>query len=47
MVQYKEFEEHKINECEDDNRSLTIKEMEALGIPTEPIMVISFNQKKY
>ena len=47
MIDVTLIEGYEPDECEDENRSLTLKEMEELGIPTEPTMVISFNQEKH
>ena len=47
MIDVTLIEGYEPDECEDENRSMTLKEMEELGIPTEPTMVVSFNQKKY
>ncbi len=47
MIDVTLIEGYEPDECEDVNRSLTLKEMEELGIPTEPTMVISFNQEKH
>ena len=47
MIDVTLIEGYEPDECEDENRSLTLKEMEELGIPTEPTMVVSFNQEKH
>jgi hypothetical protein len=47
MIDVTLIEGYEPDECEDENRSLTLKKMEELGFPTEPTMVISFNQEKH
>ena len=45
MIDVTLIEGYEPDECEDENRSLTLKEMEELGIPIETTAYISFSKK--